>query len=62
MEMTIYDNVPNHQRAEARRCVMGYFSCGCGPYCRYYHGDNKLTPRQQQDIMDILASIALTLW
>lgn len=51
----IYDNVPGYRRAEARRCVSNYFSAGCGPYYRYHHGENKLTPRQQQDIIDILA-------
>ena len=56
----IYDNVPHYKRAEAHRCVMNYFSAGCGPYYRYHHGENKLTPRQQQDIMDILAHFGST--
>ena len=50
----IYKNVPNHLMAEARRCVMNYFSRGCGPYYRYHHGDNRLSPSQQRDILDIL--------
>jgi hypothetical protein len=34
---------------------MNYFSRGCGPYYRYHHGDNRLSPSQQRDILDILA-------
>ena len=56
----VYDNVPHHLRSEARRCVRNYFSNGCGPYYRYHHGDNMLSPRQQQDIMDILAKFGPT--
>ena len=56
----IYKNVPYYQRSEARRCVKNYFSSGNGPYYRYYHGENKLTPSQQQDIMDILAKFGPT--
>ena len=51
----LYKNVPRHQRADARSCVRSYFSCGFGPYYRYHHGDKMLSPRQQQDIMAILA-------
>ena len=56
----IYDNVPHYQRAEARHCVRSYFSGGCGPYYRYHHGDNLLSPRQQADIMAILAKFGPT--
>ena len=56
----IYKNVPQRDRAEARRCVSSYFSGGCGPYYRYHHGDNKLSPRQQADIMAILAKYGST--
>ena len=51
----IYDNVPHYLRAEARRQVMNYFSRGCGPYYRYHHGENKLSPREQAEILAILA-------
>lgn len=50
----LYKNIPRHLRAEARRCVMNYFSNGNGPYYRYHHGENLLSPRQQDDIMKIL--------
>ena len=52
----IYDNVPQRDRAEARRHVKGYFSGGNGPYYRYHHGENRLSPKQQQDILGILES------
>ena len=56
----IYRNVPHYQRALARQSVQNYFSNGCGPYYRYHHGDNKLTPRQQKEIMAILAKFGST--
>ena len=56
----IYNNVPNYQKAEARQRVKSYFSWGNGPYYRYHHGVNKLSPRQQQDIMDILSTFGST--
>ena len=56
----IYNNVPYYQKAEARRKVKNYFSSGNGPYYRYHHGDNKLTPSQQEDIMKILSAYGST--
>lgn len=56
----IYNNVPRYQRAEARQRVMNYFSRGCGPYYRYHHGENKLSPREQEDIIAILAKFGTT--
>ena len=56
----IYKNVPFHQRAKARQCVSNYFSSGNGPYYRYHHGENKLSPKQQADIMKILANFGPT--
>ena len=40
--------------------VKSYFSNGNGPYYRYHHGDNKLTPSQQQDILQILSKFGST--
>ena len=51
----LYHNVPQRDVAEARRCVRSYFSGGCGPYYRYHHGENLLSPKQQADIMKIIA-------
>lgn len=56
----IYNNVPYYLKAEARQKVKNYFSSGNGPYYRYHHGDNKLSPRQQEDIMRILAKYGST--
>lgn len=56
----IYKNVPHYQRAEARRRVKCYFSSGNGPYYRYHHGENKLSPSQQEDILKILAKYGST--
>lgn len=56
----LYDNMPHYLRAEARRRVSKYFSNGCGPYYRYHHGQNKLSPSQQADIMKILSEFGST--
>lgn len=56
----LYNNVPYRERAEARQCVRCYFSSGNGPYYRYHHGENMLTPKQQADIMQILAKFGPT--
>ena len=39
---------------------MNYFSRGCGPYYRYHHGENKLSPQEQADILAILAQYGPT--
>jgi hypothetical protein len=31
-----------------------------GPYYRYHHGENKLSPKQQDDIMQILSHFCST--
>ena len=56
----LYHNVPQRDKAEARSCVRNYFSRGCGPYYRYHKGENKLSPKQQADIMAILAKYGST--
>ena len=56
----LYDNVPHHQRVEARLCVRSYFSKGMGPYYRFHHGENKLSPKQQDDILQILSRFGST--
>ena len=56
----IYNNVPHYLAAEARRNVKNYFSKGCGPYYRYHHGENLLTPEQQDAIMKIIAKFGST--
>ena len=51
----LYDKIPKYLRAEARQCVHSYFGRGNGPYYRIHHGENKLSPKQQAEIMDIIA-------
>ena len=51
----LYDNVPKLQRAEARRCVRSFFSGGNGPYYRVHHGENMLSPKQQEEILNIIS-------
>ena len=52
---TAWQDGPSRDRAEARHCVRSYFSSGNGPYYRVHHGENKLSPQQQADIMAIIA-------
>ena len=40
--------------------MRSYFSAGMGPYYRAHHGENKITPKQQDDIMQILARFGST--
>ena len=56
----LYKNVPYYRQAEARRSVIHYFSLGKGPYYRYHHGEYKLTPAQQDGIMNILSQFGST--
>lgn len=52
----LYDGIPNKERAEARQCVHSCFGRGNGQYYRYHHGENKLSPKQQKDILKALAN------
>jgi hypothetical protein len=51
----LYDNVPKRQKAEARHCVHALFGFGNGPYYRVHHGENMLSPKQQEEILAVLA-------
>lgn len=50
----LYDCLPRHLRSAARYSVQNYFSRGAGPYYRYHHGERKLGPQQQQEIIAIV--------
>jgi hypothetical protein len=52
----LYNNVPKHQRAEARQYVSSLFGRGNGIYYRIHHGENMISPKRQAEIMDILKS------
>lgn len=56
----LYDNVPQRDKPEARYRVRSYFSGGNGPYYRYHHGENMLSPEQQEEIMNIIAKFGST--
>lgn len=56
----LYDHVPKEQKAEACLSVQSFFSGGCGPYYRYYHGENLLSPEQQEEILKIIAKYGST--
>ena len=56
----LYDHVPQRDKPEARHCVRSFFSGGCGPYYRYHHGENQLSPKQQEEVMKIIASFGST--
>ena len=56
----LYDHVPQRDKAEARHCVRSFFSGGNGPYYRYHHGENLLSPEQQEEIMKIIAQYGST--
>ena len=56
----LYDNIPQWKKAEARHCVRSYFSGGNGPYYRVHHGENMISPKQQEDIMKIIAMFGST--
>jgi hypothetical protein len=53
---SLYKNVDRRDRAEARRYVSSYFGRGNGPYYRAHHGEITLSPKQQEDILKIVAN------
>ena len=56
----LYDNIPPFRQSEARRSVHAYLGSGMGVYYRYHHGERLLSPRKQQDILNILAMYGST--
>ena len=56
----LYDNIPQRQRAEARQSVHAFFGRGNGPYYRVHHGENMLMPKEQDEIMKIIAKFGST--
>ena len=51
----LYDHVPRRQKAEARECVRALFGRGMGPYYRVHHGEKMLSPKEQEEILKIVA-------
>ena len=56
----LYDHLPRHLKAEARQCINAYLGSGVSAYYRVHHGEKMLSPRQQQDIMAIMAKFGPT--
>ena len=56
----LYHNVPQRQKAEARESVHAIFGRGNGPYYRAHHGELMLSPKQQDEIMKIIAKFGST--
>ena len=56
----LYKNVPKYLVAEARRKVRGYFGSGMSVYYRVNNGENMLSPKQQEDILNIIADFGRT--
>ena len=47
----LYNNVPHYKRPEARSYVRGVWGNGNGQYYRAHHGEIKLSPAQQEKIL-----------
>lgn len=51
----LYKNVSRRYVPDARKEVHAYLGSGQSTYYRVHHGERKLTPKQQKDILNILA-------
>ena len=56
----IYRNIPSYMRAEARRSVSSLFGSGNGQYYRAHHGEIMISPKRQEEIMEVLAKYGST--
>ena len=56
----LYRNIPSFLRAEARRSVSSLFGSGNGQYYRAHHGQIKISPKRQKEIMEVLAKFGST--
>ena len=56
----LYRNIPSYMRAEARRSVSSLFGCGNGQYYRAHHGEIMISPKRQEEIMEVLAKYGST--
>lgn len=51
----LYKNVDHRDKTAARQSVSSYFGRGNGQYYRAHHGEILLSPKQQKDILQIVA-------
>ena len=56
----LYRNIPSYMRAEARRSVSSLFGSGNGQYYRAHHGEIMISPKRQEEIMEVLAKFGST--
>lgn len=56
----LYNNVPKRDKAEARHSVRSFFGRGNGPYYRVHHGENMLSPEEQEKIIKIISNFGST--
>ena len=56
----LYRNIPSYMRAEARRSVSSLFGSGNGQYYRAHHGEIMISPKRQEEIMEVLAKYGST--
>ena len=50
----LYTNLTRGQTSDIRSSIRTYLGSGMSAYYRYHHGERLLTPKQQQDILDIV--------
>ena len=56
----LYRNLPSYMRAEARRSVSSLFGSGNGQYYRAHHGQIMISPKRQEEIMEVLKQFGNT--
>lgn len=50
----LYANQTRGQTSDIRSSIRAYIGNGMSAYYRYHHGERLLTPKQQQEILDIV--------
>lgn len=52
---SLYHHLTRGQASDVRGSIRSYLGSGMSAYYRYHHGERLLSPKQQQDILDIMA-------
>ena len=50
----LYTGLTRGQASDIRSSLRAYLGSGMSAYYRYHHGERKLTPKQQQEILEIV--------
>ena len=56
----LYENLPYNRVSEARKSLRHYMGSGASAYYRVHHGERRLSPAQQQEILDFMAQFGST--